>query len=257
MKIHQITFSPTGGTRRACEYICEGIGAKPFVTDLSVKEGQIKVPEIHEEDLVIIAMPVFAGRVPALAVERLRRIPGNHARCAVVAVYGNRAYDDALLEMQDVATEMKLRVVAAVSAVAEHSIARVYAAGRPDAEDRRELATFGTAIINAAIMNKLGSTDTYKPLSLPGNRPYRAGNTGPFPTADERCTDCGTCRKLCPADAIPANNLRSVDKKACISCMRCISVCPTKARNIGQVEMIVTEKLKALCSTRKGNELFV
>ena len=95
MKIHQITFSPTGGTRRACEYICEGIDAKTLVTDLCVKEGQIRVPDIHEEDLVIIAMPVFAGRVPALAVERLRRIQSNHAKCAVVAVYGNRAYDDA------------------------------------------------------------------------------------------------------------------------------------------------------------------
>lgn len=168
MKIHQITFSPTGGTRRACEYICEGIAKEPLTTDLCVKEGQIRVPDIHEKDLVIIAMPVFAGRVPALAVERLRRIQSNRAKCAVVAVYGNRAYDDALLEMQDVATEMGFRVVAAVSAVAEHSIARVYAAGRPDAEDRKELAAFG-----AAIINKVEGSDTYKPLSLPGNRPYR------------------------------------------------------------------------------------
>lgn len=252
MKIHQITFSPTGGTRRVNDYICEGIGVNPFVTDLCVKEGQIRLPDIHEEDLVIIAMPVFAGRVPALAVERLRRIQSNLAKCAVVAVYGNRAYDDALLEMQDVTTEMGFRVVAAVSAVAEHSIARVYAAGRPDSEDRKELAAFG-----AAIINKVEGTDEYKPLSLPGNRPYRAGNTGPFPTADERCTDCGTCRKLCPADAIPADNLRNVHKDTCISCMRCLSVCPTKARNIGQVEMMVTEKLKTLCATRKGNELFV
>lgn len=252
MKIHQITFSPTGGTRRVCEYICEAIDAKPLVTDLCVKEGQIRLPDINKEDLVIIAMPVFAGRVPALAVERLKRIQSNHAKCAVVAVYGNRAYDDALLEMQDVATEMGFRVVAAVSAVAEHSIARVYAAGRPDSEDRKELAAFGTIIIN-----KVEGMDTYKPLALPGNRPYRAGNTGPYPTADEQCTDCGTCRELCPADAIPADNLRSVDKEACISCMRCLSVCPTKARNIGQVEIMVTEKLKTLCATRKGNELFV
>lgn len=252
MKIHQITFSPTGGTRRVCEYICEAIDAKPLVTDLCVKEGQIRLPDINKEDLVIIAIPVFAGRVPALAVERLKRIQSNRAKCAVVAVYGNRAYDDALLEMQDVATEMGFRVIAAVSAVAEHSIARVYAAGRPDAEDRKELAAFG-----AAIINKVEGTDVYKPLSLPGNRPYRAGNTGPYPTADEQCTDCGTCRELCPADAIPADNLRSVDKEACISCMRCLSVCPTKARNIGPVEMMVTEKLKTLCATRKGNELFV
>lgn len=151
MKIHQITFSPTGGTRGVSDYISEGIDTRPLVTDLCVKEGQIRLPDIHEEDLVIIAMPVFAGRVPALAVERLRRIQSNHAKCAVVAVYGNRAYDDALLEMQDVATEMGFRVVAAVSAVAEHSIAHVYAAGRPDAEDRKELAAFGAAIIGGRL----------------------------------------------------------------------------------------------------------
>lgn len=252
MKIHQITFSPTGGTRRVCEYICEGISTRPLVTDFCVKEGQIRVPDIHEEDLVIIAMPVFAGRVPALAVERLKHIQSNRAKCAVVAVYGNRAYDDALIEMQDVATEMGFRVVAAISAVAEHSIARVYAAGRPDIEDRKKLAAFG-----AAIINKVEGMGTYMPLSLPGNRPYRTGNTGPFPTADGRCTGCGTCQKLCPVDAIPADNLRSVIKEACISCMRCLSVCPAKARNIGPAEMMVTEKLKTLCVTRKGNELFV
>jgi len=252
MKIHLITFSPTGGTRRVCEYICECIDKKQLATDLCVKEGQIRVPDIHEEDLVFIAMPVYAGRVPALAVERLKCIQSNRAKCVVVAVYGNRAYDDALLEMQDVATEIGFRVIAAVSAVAEHSIARMYAAGRPDAGDRKELAAFG-----AAIINKAEGTDTYKPLSLPGNRPYRVGNVGPFPTANELCIGCGMCQEHCPADAIPVDNLRSVNKEACVSCMRCLSVCPTKARNIGTVEMMVTEKLKTLCATRKGNELFI
>lgn len=252
MKIHQIIFSPTGGTKRVCEYICEGIGRETIVTDLCVKENEIIYPDIQEDDLTVIAMPVFAGRVPELAVTRLQNIKSNNAKCVIVAVYGNRAYDDALLEMQDVATEMGFRVVAAVGAIAEHSIARVYAAGRPDDEDRKELAGFG-----ATIINKVESTDTFESLSLPGNRPYRAGNTGPFPTADDNCTGCGTCQELCPANAIPADDLRNVNKELCISCMRCISVCPTKARNIGQVEIMVTEKLKTLAATRKNNELFI
>lgn len=252
MKIHQIIFSPTGGTRRVCEYICEGIGKEVLCTDLCVKEDQIRIPDILQDDLVVIAMPVFAGRVPALAVERLRRIGSNNARCVIVAVYGNRAYDDALLEMQDVATDMGFRVIAAVGAIAEHSIARVYAAGRPDAADRMVLADFG-----AAILNKVEGTSIDKPLALPGNRPYRAGNSGPFPVADESCTGCGTCYEQCPADAIPADDFRSVNKEACISCMRCISVCPSGARGIGQVATMVTEKLKPLCTVRKNNELFI
>lgn len=251
MKIHQITFSPTGGTKRACEYICEGMSKDIVVTDLCVKEEQLCFPKINEDDLAVVAMPVFAGRVPALAVDRLKRIESNNAKCVIVAIYGNRAYDDALLEMQDVASETGFRVVAAVGAIAEHSIARAYASGRPDEEDRKQLADFGKAIISKAENN-----DKFEPLTLPGNRPYRAGNKGPFPVADDKCNGCGICQKRCPADAIPANDIRNVNKDACISCMRCVSVCPTKARNIGLVEMMVTEKLKPLCAARKNNELF-
>ena len=252
MKIHKIIFSPTGGTKRACDYLCEGMDKEQIETDLCLKDDKIMLPRISKDDLAVIAMPVFAGRVPALAVERLRRIEGNNARCVIVAVYGNRAYDDALLEMQDVASGIGFQTIAAVGAIAEHSIARVYAAGRPDDKDRRTLSDFGVEIIK-----RLENIAEYTPLSLPGNRPYRQGNVGPFPEAGEGCSACGVCREQCPADAIPENNLRSVNKEKCISCMRCIAVCPSKVRNVGPVEAMVTEKLKPLCSARKDNELFI
>lgn len=53
-------------------------------------------------------MPVYAGRVPALTVERLKGIKTSGVKCVIVAVYGNRAYEDALVEMQDVATERRM-----------------------------------------------------------------------------------------------------------------------------------------------------
>ena len=53
-------------------------------------------------------MPVYAGRVPALAVERLKGIKTSGVKCVIVAVYGNRAYEDALVEMQDIATERRM-----------------------------------------------------------------------------------------------------------------------------------------------------
>ena len=111
MNIHQIIFSPTGGTRRVSEILCKGMDKESCVTDLCVKAADIQLPHIQEDDLAIIAMPVFAGRVPALAVERLRMVKPNSAKCVVVAVFGNRAYDDALLEMQDVASEVGFRVM--------------------------------------------------------------------------------------------------------------------------------------------------
>ena len=204
MNIHQIIFSPTGGTRRVSEILCHGMGVESVVTDLCVKSDDIQMPNIHEDDLAVIAMPVYAGRVPALAVERLRMVKPNSAKCVVVAVFGNRAYDDALLEMQDVASEIGFRVIAAVAAVAGHSIIRKYGKGR------------------------------------------------------RGCNRCGVCAKQCPADAIPLSDPKTVDAAKCISCMKCVSVCPTGARSIGVVmNFLATQGLKKVCATRKENELYI
>lgn len=140
MNIHQITFSPTGGTRRVSELLCKGITDKSHTTELCTKEKDFIPPSIATDDLAVISMPVYAGRVPALAVERLKKIKSSGAKCIIIAVYGNRAYEDALVEMQDIATEIGFQVVAAVAAIAEHSICREYATGRPDDADARELA---------------------------------------------------------------------------------------------------------------------
>lgn len=252
MKIHQIIFSPTGGTRRVSEALCRGIDKGSVVTDLCVKAADIRPVHIHEDDLVVIALPVFAGRVPALAVERLRMVNPHGAKCVVVAVYGNRAYDDALLEMQDVATEMGFRVIAAVGAVAEHSIIRKYGKGRPDADDEQTLRRFA-----ADIMKKAEGTDCTMP-ELPGNRPYKKGGKVPHPKGRRGCNRCGLCARQCPADAIPLSDPKTVDTAKCISCMKCVSVCPTGVRSIGAVmNFLATQGLKKVCATRKENELYI
>ena len=252
MKIHQIIFSPTGGTQRVSEILCQGIGKESVVTDLCVKAADIQLPNIHEEDLAVIAMPVFAGRVPALAVERLRMVNSHGAKCVVIAVFGNRAYDDALLEIQDVAREMGFRVIAAVGAVAEHSIIRKYGQGRPDADDEQTLRQFG-----ADILSKAESSDCTMP-QVPGNRPYKKGGKVPHPKGRSGCNRCGVCAKQCPADAIPLSDPKTVDSAKCISCMKCVSVCPTGARSIGVVmNFLATQGLKKVCATRKENELYL
>ena len=252
MNIHRIIFSPTGGTRRVSEILSQGMGVDSVVTDLCVKAADIQLPNIHEDDFAVIAMPVFAGRVPALAVERLRMVKSNGAKCVVVAVFGNRAYDDALLEMQDVASEMGFRVIAAVGAVAEHSIIRKYGKGRPDADDEQTLRHFG-----ADIMGKAEGDDCTMP-KVPGNRPYKQGGKVPQPKGRRGCNRCGVCAKQCPADAIPLSDPKTVDTAKCISCMKCVSVCPMGARGIGVVmNFLATQGLKKLCASRKENELYI
>ena len=252
MNIHQIIFSPTGGTRRVSEILCTGMGKESVVTDLCVKVADIQLPNIHEDDLAVIAMPVFAGRIPALALERLRMMNPHGTKCVVVAVFGNRAYDDALLELQDVASETGFRVIAAIAAIAEHSIIRKYGKGRPDTDDELTLRQFG-----ADIMRKAESDDCTM-LQVPGNRPYRKIGKVPQPKGRRGCNGCGLCAKHCPADAIPLSAPKTVDTAKCISCMKCVSVCPTGTRSIGVImNFLATQSLKKVCATRKENELYI
>ena len=193
-------------------------------------------------------MPYFGGRAPAVALQRLKKIAGNGAKCTLVCVYGNRAYEDTLVEMEDAAKESGFRVVAAVAAVAEHSIMPRYAAGRPDASDKKQLEQFAEQIA--------GKTEAV--VSIPGNRPYKkAGGAGLVPKAGKSCTKCGLCAESCPVQAIDPASF-TADAKKCISCMRCVKQCPEKARKVnGAMVSIAAMAMKKACSVRKENELFL
>ncbi len=170
----------------------------------------------------MIAMPSFGGRAPAAAIQRLKQIAGNGARCVLACVYGNRAYEDTLVEMEDAARECGFRVVAAIAAVAEHSIIPKYAAGRPDASDEAQLTDFASRILQ-----KDGEA-----TSIPGNRPYKkAGGAGLVPKLTRECVKCGLCAEKCPVHTIDPETF-AADSKKCISCMRCVKRCPHNARKI-------------------------
>ena len=252
--VKQITFSPTGGTKKVADAISTGIGENIDAFELCNPESKLADITLGEDDLAIIAAPVYGGRIPALAIERLKTsVNANGAKCAVVAVYGNRAYDDALLELFSTCTEMGLRVVAAVGAVAEHSIVRKYGAGRPDADDLSELRAHG-----ATVKKALAAGTTLAKEKLPGNFPYKKPMAGPKPSADSSCLKCGVCADNCPVGAISMANLRKVDKNMCVSCMRCVSVCPNGSRSIGKImHGMIAIAIKKGCAERKKNELFI
>ena len=157
-------------------------------------------------------------------------------------------------ELQDVLEESGFSCIAAVAAVAEHSIMRQFAAGRPDDRDKQELAAFA-----AEIRSKIESETLRASLKLPGNRPYREYGGVPMkPRNDKTCQQCGLCARQCPVGAIPLDNPSKTDAKKCISCMRCIAVCPQKARSVSKTLLAAGSlKMKKVCSVRKGNELFV
>lgn len=254
MKLYSMVFSPTGGTEKAAALLTKALGEEAAADiDLTDSGQDFSAVQLAQEDAAVIAVPSYGGRVPAVAVERLSAIRGQGARAVLLCVYGNRAYEDTLVELEDAAQKAGFRVVAAVAAVAEHSIARQFAAGRPDGQDAAQLAAFGEKI-----REKLSAGDLSEP-KIPGNRPYKkAGGTGMVPKPTKACNRCGVCAVKCPVQAISAQDPAKVDEKACISCMRCVSVCPQGARRVNPLLLSAAGlMLKKVCTERKECELFL
>lgn len=248
---YNIYFSPTGGTKRVSDILANRFGEHRDI-DLCREIDEIS---LTEADICLVSVPSYSGRVPEVAVRRIRKIHANGARAVLNCVYGNRAWEDTLTELQDTLEACGFVCAAAVAAVAEHSIFRQFASGRPDAEDAEQLTNFADKIrakLQGDVFGDLhleGSHGTYKEVS----------RGGPFkPKANALCTACGICADDCPVAAIDGDDPRKTDHETCIGCMRCVSRCPVHARDFDAGFMqTMSEKFEARLGGHKENYLFI
>lgn len=255
MYYHSLFFSPTGGTKKILKAFCKDFEITQKI-DISYNNFDASY-SFSDNDCCFIGVPSFGGRVPKIALERLRLIKAVNTQAFLVVSFGNRAIDDTLLELKEEVEKIGFIVVGALAAVAEHSIVRAYGKDRPDAQDLQELAQF-----SAKAKSYLEAPDLLKKtksLVFPGKKPYKEYNGVSFkPSGNSRCYDCKACVFSCPVHAIPLDNPKKTDKNLCITCMRCVYICPKKSRHINFfTSFLVARKLKTVCLTRKENILYI
>ena len=256
-KLHLVYFSPTGTTQSILRAVAQSFSTEIVehdLTDYAAREVQL---ELGEDDFVLFGFPVYGGRVPETFRKRMKGIKSRCTPAALIATYGNREYEDALLEVKGISEENGFLPIGAAAIVTEHSVIRSIAAGRPDAKDRVFIEDFYSELKRKILA--IPSEKIFAKLTVPRKKPYRRYMKLPMaPVAMASCTACGFCVKRCPVGAIDAQNPRKTDKDKCIGCMRCVRVCSQKARHLPKLKMTVGKfYLSSAKRTRKEPEMYI
>jgi ferredoxin len=241
-------FSPTGGTKKIADAIAAGFNIPVVEMDLTKADS---VVTLGEKDALMAVLPVYAGRVPQISLEQLSSLKGNGQKAVAVVVYGNREYEDALLETKDALEANGFPVIAAAAFIAEHSIVRTIAAGRPDAEDEALCRQFAADVMAKA--------DDAASVQVPGNNPYKELKPSAFhPAASESCVQCGVCAQQCPVGAIPLDDPSQTNHDLCINCMRCVEACPQQCRALPDAFLnMITQMLNQNAARYKKSVVFL
>ena len=251
-------FSPTGGTVKIAGAVAEGTGLSTKLIDVTLPEHRSQKTVFSQESLVILAVPVYFGRVAKHAAEALAALRGQGQAAVLLVTYGNRHYDDALLELHDLAVSAGFVPVAAGAFIAEHSFSTPedpMAAGRPDEPDLERAVRFGAEAMG------LLAQGVRKLEAVPGNSPYKPyPDVYRAPVQKSPCALCGQCVSLCPTAAISISGTGEVStsEQDCILCQACVKNCPEGARLDSAPGAAETrERLSPLVRTRREPEVFM
>lgn len=271
MNINTMYFSATETTKK----IVSGIGAeiskgidKERTTINTIdftRPGVRNLPvSFTKDDLVVVGVPVYAGRVPNVLLKYLNSITGNGASAISVVVYGNRNYDDALIELRDILELNGFKVIAGGAFIGEHSFSKTLAKDRPDVKDMAVVKDFADKICA-----KILTQDNLENVAVKGNSPYRKyympknKDGSPVdirkvtPKTNSDCTNCKLCVEVCPMGSIDQDDVSKLNG-ICIKCGACIKKCPVQAKYYDSEDYLRHKyELEIDFASRREPELFV
>ncbi len=238
MNIENLTiiyFSPTSTTRTTLENIAKGMGIPVAQTiDITRPDTRSQKPDELKGQVLLIGAPVYGGRLPRIAEDFFRTLNASKTPAIPVVVYGNREFEDALLELKDILDQAGFVTVAAGAFLGEHSFSsqtHEIAPGRPDREDLSQARQFGTKV--ADLLATTRELSDLAKLEVSGNFPYKERKPPrpvEFMGITDDCDECSTCVAICPVQAIDSSNGYAVKDEVCIHCCACIKACPRGAR---------------------------
>jgi len=270
-KINTMYFSATETTKKVVTEIAkklsENIHGEMIVNSIDFTLPGVRKESVsfQKEDIVIVGTPVYAGRVPNVLLKYLSTISGNGACAIPVVVYGNRNYDDALIELKDILELNGFKVIAGGAFIGEHSFSRTLAKDRPDQKDMAIASDFANQIYA-----KLETTqDISQGIVVKGNSPYRKyympknKDGSPVdirkvtPKTNSNCIDCKSCVAICAMGSIDYEDV-SKFIGICIKCGACIKKCPTQAKYYDDNDYLRHKyELEIEFATRREPELFM
>jgi ferredoxin len=264
-KVFALFFSPTGTTKKAVMAFAEGTGAPVEKIDLTLPATRKTFSRSFDsDDLVVAGFPVYGGRLPKDLDDFFSGLKGNGASAAALVMYGNREYDDALIELKLRLEERGFVVKAGAAFIGEHTFSKNIAPGRPDKNDLAVAAGYGKQVMDS-ILHDLPGT-----LALKGNYPFKMQgydprNPGSSPahtltiTTTEDCTNCGLCAEKCPWGVIDMENPGSINYAGCMRCLRCVKICPNSAKKVLEEKFLafLPQFEMRLNARRKEPELFL
>lgn len=227
-RLNLLYFSATDTTAKVVKSVASAFDMSVNKYDVTLPENRLNPLDFESEDILIVGVPVYSGRVPEFLSEYFSNVKGDGTIAVFIVVYGNRAYDDALLELKDIFEKNGFMGIAAGAFVGEHSYNSELAGGRPDQNDLDIAYRFGLEIKDKLNRNTINKLRVY------GKFPYRdRGKSQPVQIeTEENCTNCGICAAYCPMGAIRFDNFKVTDSTKCIKCCSCIKRCPVHAREI-------------------------
>lgn len=220
-------FSPSGGTKKAAIMLANKLADKYEIIDSTSNCNREIEIALKGDDLLIIAAPVYAGKIPQVK-GLFKNFKGDKTPCIVMAAYGNRHYDNALAEMQEILETSGFICIGAIAPIIPHIYSEKLGNNRPDSYDEVIIDNFA-----CKIKEKLNNYNI-ESIIVPGERKPEfletyPGSKIPRLFDKNKCVNCIACVSQCPVSAIDKDS-KEINLNICISCMNCASVCKFEAR---------------------------